>query len=227
MAKKTTHTHTGTCQACGAKQAVDNNTRLMAKHGYKVAGFGFFNGTCPGSDQKPAELDITYTHHIITVMGEMAAENDRLQALYASHELMVVCRSVRSGKRDAYSRPIYIDVPMFGCPDYVVDDQQKHEAYSHESAAKMQRSHAESLVRYVIPRFMKPLFKAKAKAPVRHFEIGQVVTVNGRQFKLVAARGSTFGSGRVTGYRVARIEGGIEADTRGHMSLVQLRKSAQ
>ena len=36
------HTHTGTCQICGRRQAVNVKTGRLAKHGYTVARFGFF-----------------------------------------------------------------------------------------------------------------------------------------------------------------------------------------
>lgn len=52
---KNTHTHKGHCQVCGRVQAVSTNDNLMAKHGYDVQ-FGFFNGTCIGSDKKPLEV---------------------------------------------------------------------------------------------------------------------------------------------------------------------------
>lgn len=58
---KTTHTHRGTCQACGAVQASANSNSLIAKHGYTVQGH-YFNGTCQGSDKRPAEHDVTHTH---------------------------------------------------------------------------------------------------------------------------------------------------------------------
>ena len=48
-------THNGTCQVCGNIQAVKSNGRL-AKHGYTVE-YGFFNGTCRGSDELPLEHD--------------------------------------------------------------------------------------------------------------------------------------------------------------------------
>lgn len=46
-------THSGTCQLCGRLQKLPNG--LMAKHGYTVQ-WGFFEGTCPGSDAQPFEL---------------------------------------------------------------------------------------------------------------------------------------------------------------------------
>lgn len=55
---KTTHTHKGHCQVCGAMHAVDNSHNGLAKHGYDVS-YGFFNGTCSGADNLPIQLDRT------------------------------------------------------------------------------------------------------------------------------------------------------------------------
>ena len=52
---KRTATHNGTCQVCGRVQAVHPITGHLAKHGYTTR-WGFFSGTCPGSDHKPFEV---------------------------------------------------------------------------------------------------------------------------------------------------------------------------
>lgn len=55
------HTHKGTCQVCGAVQAVNNKNGLLAKHGYTTR-WGFFSGTCSGSDNLPFEK----SHDMVT-----------------------------------------------------------------------------------------------------------------------------------------------------------------
>src|SRR5690349_9600304 len=72
---KTKHTHTGTCQACGRQQAVDNTVlHKIAKHGYTV-NFGYFNGVCFGArGEMPAELDVELTKK--TILGCMATAAD-------------------------------------------------------------------------------------------------------------------------------------------------------
>lgn len=69
------HTHRGHCQVCGAQQAVDNKTGMMAKHGYTVE-HGFFEGECPGSHNLPLEHDHTMTDNII---GDLTRQADRIQ----------------------------------------------------------------------------------------------------------------------------------------------------
>jgi hypothetical protein len=58
------HTHRGTCQACGAIQAVDNKTGAIAKHGYTVD-WGMFEGECQGSHKLPLEKSSELTVQII------------------------------------------------------------------------------------------------------------------------------------------------------------------
>jgi hypothetical protein len=68
---KAAGTHKGHCQACGAGQVVES-TGLMAKHGYKVAGFGFFNGTCHGSNHQPLELERDFLDDTVAALGDWA-----------------------------------------------------------------------------------------------------------------------------------------------------------
>lgn len=49
------HTHRGTCQHCGAVQAVDNETGQIANHGYRVK-WNEHYGTCRGSGYKSLEV---------------------------------------------------------------------------------------------------------------------------------------------------------------------------
>jgi hypothetical protein len=54
----------GTCQICGRPQKLPSDK--LAKHGYKVAGYGFFVGTCPGSDHLPYERSCDLLPPMIT-----------------------------------------------------------------------------------------------------------------------------------------------------------------
>lgn len=66
------HTHRGNCQACGALQAMARGGEPLAAHGYVVAGWGFFNGTCPGSFKRPLQLDRGYADEIIDSLRKRA-----------------------------------------------------------------------------------------------------------------------------------------------------------
>ena len=66
---KTTHTHKGHCQVCGAMHAVDNSHNGLAKHGYDVS-WGFFNGVCSGADNLPIQLDRALADRTITSLDK-------------------------------------------------------------------------------------------------------------------------------------------------------------
>lgn len=57
------HTHRGTCQICGALQAVNPKTGDIAKHGYTVPN-GYFLGTCLGSGNSPLQKSRTLCDEI-------------------------------------------------------------------------------------------------------------------------------------------------------------------
>jgi hypothetical protein len=83
---KQKHTHRGTCQACGAHQAiaaksVTATSRTIAKHGYTVD-YGYFSGTCQGSDHLPAEFDVALTHKTIAGCTQEAERLEKLAADY-------------------------------------------------------------------------------------------------------------------------------------------------
>ena len=72
-------THTGTCQACGRQQAVHVHTGNIAKHGY-TTDYGFFNGTCGGSDELPLELDTAINIATVTSLTKFAEKNEAAAA---------------------------------------------------------------------------------------------------------------------------------------------------
>ena len=87
---KTTHTHKGHCQVCGAMHAVDNSHNGLAKHGYDVS-WGFFNGVCSGADNLPIQLDRTLADKTIARSEEHTSE---LQS-----RLHLVCRLPLENKK--------------------------------------------------------------------------------------------------------------------------------
>ena len=66
-------TYLGHCQACGRLQAIHVKTGKIAKHGY-TTDYGFFNGTCNGSDHLPMEQDILITNRQIELLVSHAAQ---------------------------------------------------------------------------------------------------------------------------------------------------------
>ena len=65
-------THNGTCQACGRKQAYRGT---IAKHGYTVD-YGYFSGTCGGSDRQPLELETSYNVETVAAIRDWADQQD-------------------------------------------------------------------------------------------------------------------------------------------------------
>jgi hypothetical protein len=63
-------THRGHCQACGAFHKVNAKTGGLAQHGYTTK-WGFFSGTCSGSNWKPIEV----SSKLIEVCIEEAIEH--------------------------------------------------------------------------------------------------------------------------------------------------------
>jgi hypothetical protein len=78
-------THRGHCQACGRIQSVlndTNNAPRLAKHGYTVKGWGFFMGTCLGSDRYPLQ---TAHDHTDTIIVRLIKYADFQAALHKSY----------------------------------------------------------------------------------------------------------------------------------------------
>lgn len=73
---KSKHTHKGHCQLCGRVQALDNNTRAVAKHGYTVE-YSYFVGVCPGSGHLPLERERFETDKLTAQLVKEAAELDK------------------------------------------------------------------------------------------------------------------------------------------------------
>jgi hypothetical protein len=92
-------THTGICQACGRRQAVHINTGMIAKHGYTTE-YGFFNGTCGGSDELPLELDTAVNIGTVAAMIKFAEKNEAA----ADAEITTVLAEVGPYYFDNYGR---------------------------------------------------------------------------------------------------------------------------
>lgn len=198
---KTTHTHRGTCQACGHVQASANANALIAKHGYTVD-WGYFNGTCQGSDKAPAEHDVTLTRNVIAFCTETAADHDEEIADLKSGKTVpstfarynpnkVVEHKTRRG--DTYTTKGGDD--MLPIAQARPDERTKAIAlaiHEHEMHASGLRSHADILTKFVLVRLGQPLYlaadldapKPKAVAPVVDVANAKVVG----EFKTKAAR---------------------------------------
>lgn len=66
--------HYGHCQACDRMQKLPDG--LLAKHGYQVAGYGYFAGVCRGSAHLPYEMECAYIRD--TIIPEAKIEEQTL-----------------------------------------------------------------------------------------------------------------------------------------------------
>jgi hypothetical protein len=101
MSTSRKHTHVGHCQACARTHAVGIKSGKVAKHGYTTR-FGFFMGTCSGSDKKPLEVSREFADATLVALEEYAVrEVARAAALRAG---TVTLEKVATGKkaRDAH-----------------------------------------------------------------------------------------------------------------------------
>src|SRR5579863_2290904 len=70
-------THYGTCQACGSQQKLPAG--VLAKHGYTTK-WGFFEGTCRGSGERPFEKDYSLIEKFIGYAQTRLASNQEFLA---------------------------------------------------------------------------------------------------------------------------------------------------
>ncbi len=76
-------THYGECPYCGNRQMLPGG--VLADHGYNLH-FGFRNGTCPGSREKPFEISKTFTEKKVE---EVRASIERHKEKIAAGDLVV------------------------------------------------------------------------------------------------------------------------------------------
>jgi hypothetical protein len=163
-----TATHNGTCQACGRQHAVNPKTGLLAKHGYTVD-WGFFNGTCAGSDRKPLEQDEGFCLSIIDDLNNRALHLDA----EADGEITKVSvsdghRTVAHGKRVAQYK--LVDRAEFEAtqPRYhKFDDVVEWTRRRLRNQAIQFRAHAADLDSRRIARHGQPLIERAVEAPIQ------------------------------------------------------------
>lgn len=181
---KTTHTHRGTCQACGRVHAVDNVSGLVAKHGYTVD-YGYFNGVCTGGEGfKPAEHDVKLTNRVIESCAIRAAERDSwIAELKDGRTIPATFERWNPMKKVEHTAKGGHTYTVTGCNDVLpiakATKEERAKAialaiHNHEMHASGLRAHAHRLTVNVLVRLGKPLYvaaeldapKVKEAAPV-------------------------------------------------------------
>lgn len=144
-------THRGTCQACGRVQCLPSN--LLAKHGYTVD-WGFFNGTCCGSDRLPLEQDKTLTENIIKQLREVVAPAaDKLAADLEAGIVFPKWRKeiFKDGKHQT------VEVAREELSEYNQGQQLAGAIHRAKQQASHARSHARDLEGLIASRHGQPL----------------------------------------------------------------------
>lgn len=187
---KTTHTNRGTCQVCGMLQAVDNSTGIVAKHGYVVAGWGFFNGVCPGARALPAEKDLTVTRAVMAQLTNVADSYEVDAANYRQHIKLVRTykawnpQTVVTHKAKTQFSSDWTSMGAYEAreitehtPKHVVDEVQIQAAMRAEQEARNARSHVKTMNEHIVPKFGQDLKPGKDKA--REWAVGDVAMIGG------------------------------------------------
>jgi hypothetical protein len=181
----TLHTHTGHCQACGRQQAVDNALGTLAKHGYKVAGFGFFMGTCQGSGRRPLELERAFLDTICAALAEYSARMSTRSMQLLKREVVLeqatrldnyggrVTERVKTGRRDRYGREKTenreVRVPWVEASPSERGAELKREVALADSEASEADQHREGLLRLAKEVHGRPL---AAVSRARRVDVG-------------------------------------------------------
>jgi hypothetical protein len=212
---KTTHTNRGTCQVCGRLQAIDNATGIVAKHGYKVAGYHFFMGVCPGARYLPAEKDLTVTHRIMEQLTEQALQDDADAAALRAFEIQTNANDVDfidwqvGAKRLTHYDVWDYDLPVtkvgrYGVhyaskggyvtheitndtKAYVIEREQNKAALIEETNARHARTHVKMMNEHIVPRFGQPLAPTTAEAVIER-KVAKAKAVEGVRFPTKQSR---------------------------------------
>jgi hypothetical protein len=164
----TASTHTGTCQACGRRQAVHVNTGMIAKHGYTTE-YGFFNGTCGGSDELPLELDTAVNVATIAAMVKFAEKHEAAAEADIT-KVLVEFGPYRFDRNRRFRETKMVDRAEFEAtqPRYADFDRQVEIArMKHRSIARGVRADAEMLVNLRETVHGQPLQERKVEADIK------------------------------------------------------------
>jgi hypothetical protein len=164
----TASTHTGTCQACGRRQAVHVNTGMIAKHGYTTE-YGFFNGTCGGSDELPLELDTAVNVATIAAMVKFAEKHEAAAEADIT-KVLVEFGPYRFDRNRRFRETKMVDRAEFEAtqPRYADFDRQVEIArMNHRRIARGVRADAEMLVNLRGTVHGQPLQERKVEADIK------------------------------------------------------------
>ncbi len=181
------HTHRGHCQACGRQQAASVGDGTLAKHGYAVAGFGYFHGTCGGSDRQSLEVERTYCDSVVASLRSYAAGMlVRAEKLESGR---VFPEKAQSGKRievevptkyPPFKRKTWTEevVPFLDAPEWHRSAAVRGAVSHCESEARHATTHADDLLKLAERVHGQPLIALKP--PPTEIKVGDTVRVCGQ-----------------------------------------------
>ncbi len=156
------HTHQAHCQACGRIQALQQKNNTIAKHGYKVSGWNYFMGTCPGSDHQPMQFQRVITDEIIRDCNTTADYQWELYYQYKNGLLLPT--EARSGKRIIVNKRLEVEMIPYADATAMNKQQAVQEAiYTHETQARYARDHALYLTKLVSQVYDTPTIPVEHK----------------------------------------------------------------
>lgn len=209
---KTTHTHRGTCQACGNVQAVDNKSSLLAKHGYTVE-YGAFKFVCNAAGYKPAEHEVIYTHTTISRCLVGADWND-VQAAQLRVGTVIpetfdrwnknrtVVKFHRNGSQYE-TKGAYDTLPIAEATPEELRARVQGQILHHEQQASGLRAHVAFLRKNVLTRLGQPLYPNEVLNRAK-YHVGFQFEHNGHSHKLTRPAYSTYGDKHI-GWYVLRV----------------------
>ena len=169
---KQKHTHRGHCQVCGRIQAAQQYHAMppahnLAKHGYTVKDWGFFRGTCQGSDNRPLEEDRSLCDSVLEALEAFATEQD------------VIVSKLRAGtttplkvRTDERVRSVkgweYLSVPFEQGTKLQQLDAIKRDIVMHEREASHARAHIRDMTKLAAEVHGQPL------RPVVHPDVAPI-----------------------------------------------------
>lgn len=171
------HTHIGHCQHCGRLQASSPRKEgFIAKHGYNV-NFGYFSGTCSGSDKAPLEISHSYTDEVIdSCVRASISHAEAAEALRTGESVPYRCRKGQT--YHGHGRYETVWVTWSEASEYLRKQQVEREIDEHVRDSKFMQSHATFLTDLKASVFGQPLRRV-APSKTLAVEVGAQFTVTG------------------------------------------------
>lgn len=128
--------------------AIINGTNNIAKHGYKVKGFGFFFGTCQGSDRLPMEQERSWTDSTCDALLTYANGCDADAGDLARGEVLPA-RICVGQERTGLGKYVDKFIPFAEGTDLQKSDTVKNCIWAKEQEARQARSYRAEMIKLV------------------------------------------------------------------------------